>query len=170
MFLVLEVVAVALVSIAMALAVAHALEFPGKMRLDKQTYLAVQPIYYPGFTIGAGIGEGGGIGPTLILLLLTPSQRPSSFGWTLAAFVALLLMHASYWVFTHPLNKFWLKGQALAGFSGGFIRFDPMKRETPDVSRADDWERIRDRWEYSHIVRAVLAGISLVLLVIAVAV
>ena len=61
MFVTLEVLAVSLVSIAMALALAHALEFPVKMRLDKQTYLAVQPIYYPGFTIGGGVGEGGGI-------------------------------------------------------------------------------------------------------------
>jgi hypothetical protein len=29
--------------------------------LDKTTYLAVQPIYYPGFTIGAGFGKGGGM-------------------------------------------------------------------------------------------------------------
>ena len=34
----------------MALALAHALERPGKMRLSKE--LAIQPIYYPGFTFG----------------------------------------------------------------------------------------------------------------------
>jgi hypothetical protein len=31
--------------------VAHALELPGKRRLTREQYLAVQPIYYPGFTI-----------------------------------------------------------------------------------------------------------------------
>jgi hypothetical protein len=46
---------------------------------------------------------------------------------------------------------------------------DPMKRETPDGSREDDWKRIRQRWEYSHVLRAVLAGIGFVSLVIAVA-
>ena len=34
------------------MALTHALEFPGKMRLDKDIYLAAQTIYYPGFTIG----------------------------------------------------------------------------------------------------------------------
>jgi hypothetical protein len=29
---------------------AHALEWPGKLRLSREHYLAVQPIYYPGFT------------------------------------------------------------------------------------------------------------------------
>ena len=169
MYLVLQVVTVSLVSVAMALALAHALELPGKMRLDKQTYLAVQPIYYPGFTIGGGIGEGGGIGATLILLLLTPSQSPA-FPWTLIAFIALVAMHVAYWVLTHPLNKFWMRGQNLAGFSGGFLHFDPAKRQAPDASAEDDWKRIRNKWEYSHVVRAVLAGISLIFLVIAVAV
>jgi hypothetical protein len=34
----------------------------------------------------------------------------------------------------------------------------------------DDWKRLRRRWEYSHVTRAVLAAISLVFLVIAVAI
>jgi len=43
-----EVVTVFVVSIAMSLALAHALELPGKMRLNKETYITVQSIYYPG--------------------------------------------------------------------------------------------------------------------------
>jgi len=169
MFLVLQVLTVSLVSVALALALAHALELPGKMRLDKQTYLAIQPIYYPGFTIGGGIGEGGGMAATLILLLATPSESPS-FTWTMMALVALVTMHAAYWILTHPLNKFWMKEHDLAGFSGGFIRFDPVKRDGPAAPGEHDWKRIRDKWEYSHVVRAVLGGLSLILLVIAVAV
>jgi hypothetical protein len=76
MFLLLQVVSVFLVSVAMALALAHALELPGKMRLDKETYLAMQPIYYPGFTMGGGVGEGGGMITTLVLLLCTPVSEP----------------------------------------------------------------------------------------------
>jgi hypothetical protein len=41
--------------------------------LDRNTYLAVQQIYSPGFTIDGGVGEGGGMIGLLILLLLTPS-------------------------------------------------------------------------------------------------
>src|SRR5262245_15021630 len=100
MFLLLQVTTVSLVSVAMALALAHALELPGKRRLDKNAYLAAQPIYYPGFTIGGGIGEGGGMAATLALLLLTPSHS-HAFPWTVMAFVALVAMHLAYWIFTH---------------------------------------------------------------------
>lgn len=40
MFLTLQILAVVLVSVAMALALAHALELPGKLRLSKEAYLA----------------------------------------------------------------------------------------------------------------------------------
>lgn len=43
----LQIATILLVAIAMALSLAHALEFPGKLRLSKENYLAVQPIYYP---------------------------------------------------------------------------------------------------------------------------
>ncbi|MFM9469917.1 hypothetical protein ACKI1K_45495, partial [Streptomyces scabiei] len=56
----LSVIALLLVAIATGLSLAHALEFPGKLRLDEPTYRAVQTIYYPGFTIGGLVGELGG--------------------------------------------------------------------------------------------------------------
>lgn len=71
MFRILQILTVVLVAVAMALALAHALELPGKMRLSKETYYAMQPIYYPGFTIG-GISEPVGIILTIILLFLMP--------------------------------------------------------------------------------------------------
>jgi hypothetical protein len=74
----LQVVAVILVAVAMALTLAHALELPGKMRLSNETYLAVQPIYYPGFTIGGGIGEAGGMIALLTLLAFRPTQPRAS--------------------------------------------------------------------------------------------
>jgi hypothetical protein len=45
----LQVVTVISGSVAMALALAHALELPGKLRLTKEAYYAMQSIYYPGF-------------------------------------------------------------------------------------------------------------------------
>ena len=71
MFSILQILTVVLVSVAMALSLAHALELPGKMRLSKETYCVIQPIYYPGFTIG-GISEPVGIILTVILLFLMP--------------------------------------------------------------------------------------------------
>ena len=40
-----QILATVLVAFAMAPAIAHALEFPGKMRLSRDAYLTVQPIY-----------------------------------------------------------------------------------------------------------------------------
>jgi hypothetical protein len=60
MHIALEVLAVILAAVTMSLALAHALELTGKLRLSKEHYLAVQAIYYPGFTI-AGIAEVGSI-------------------------------------------------------------------------------------------------------------
>ena len=60
MYQLLQIVATTLVAVAMTTAVAHALEFPGKLRLSKEEYLAVQPIYYPGFTI-AGVRHEGSV-------------------------------------------------------------------------------------------------------------
>jgi hypothetical protein len=48
MFTTLQVVTLMLVALAMAPAVVHVLEFPGKMRLSKDAYFTVQRIYYPG--------------------------------------------------------------------------------------------------------------------------
>lgn len=69
MVLIIQVVAVFLVAIAMSMALAHVLEFPGNLRLDRQTSEAVQTIYYPGFTV-AGAAEPLAVVATLILLLL----------------------------------------------------------------------------------------------------
>jgi hypothetical protein len=83
------------------------------MRLDKDTYLAVQGIYYPGFTYG-GLREGLGMLATLVLLLLTPTAS-ARFWWILTALVALVAMHAVYWLVTHPVNKYWLRDTRLTG-------------------------------------------------------
>ncbi len=155
-----------LVAVPMALSLAHALELPGKLRLPKDAYLATQTIYYPGFTIG-GIGEGIGLIATLVLVILTPTGG-TAFWLTLGAFVALLAMHAVYWIVTHPVNNFWLKDFELKGAGAGFFFFDPLKRDA--TSRGADWTTLRDRWEYSHVVRAGLGLLGLALLVTAVAV
>lgn len=167
MLLTLQVVTVFLVAVAMSLALAHALEMPGKMRLDKETYIAVQSIYYPGFTYG-GLGEGLGIVATTVLLLMTPTNRPE-FWWTLVALVALVAMHAVYWLITHPVNKFWLKDTHLTGLGGEFFSLDPMKRGAASTDDAESWKKLRDRWEYSHVLRAALSAVALVALITGVA-
>jgi len=161
MFQALQILTILLVTVAVTCSLAHALELPGKLRLSKETYLATQPIYYPGFTIAGGIGEAGGILSTFLLTVLTPLSR-LSFWLTLGAFVALLCMHAVYWISTHPVNNFWLQEYELEGAGKGFFSFDPLKRSFE--SRPQDWTVLRDRWEYSHVLRAGFALLALILL------
>ena len=47
MLISLRVFTVLLVAVTMGLALAHALELPGKLRLDERTYLSVQAIFIP---------------------------------------------------------------------------------------------------------------------------
>lgn len=130
-------------------ALAHALELPGKLRLTKDAYFAVQPIYYPGFTI-AGISEPVAIISTIILVALT-AWGSADFWLTLVALLGLIGMHAVYWLFTHPVNNFWLQGEKLSGLGSGFFSLgSASKRGRQCETRPVDWTDLRDRWEYSH--------------------
>ena len=159
MFTLLQIATALLVAIAMALALAHALELPGKMRLNQATYYATQAIYYPGFTMG-GISEPVSIILTAILLWLTPAGS-AEFWLTLLALIGLIGMQAVYWLFTHPVNQFWVEGESLDRFSSGFFTFGTGSSRETDTP---DWTELRDRWEYSHVARAVLGLLSLIAL------
>lgn len=161
-----EVLTVVLVASTMGLALAHALEWPGKLRLDREQYLAVQPIYYPGFTIGGGVAEAGGMLATLALLLMTPGGS-GQFWLTAGALAALIVMHLIFWVVTQPVNKAWLRETTLAAPARRF--FGTGGADPADRSPAADWTILRDRWERSHAVRAAAAMLGLVLLVTAIA-
>lgn len=155
----LQVVCVVLASVAMALSLAHALELPGKMRLDERTYRAVQRIYYPGFTVGGGIGEFGGLIATLVLLVITPRASPD-FALTLAALACLLGMQAVYWTVTHPVNREWVAGERLG--RGGAEFFAAGAGNAPA-----GWTTLRSRWEGSHVARAVLGFAAFLSLLLA---
>lgn len=163
MSIALSVFTVILVAITMALSLAHALEWPGKMRLNREQYLTVQPIYYPGFTIG-GFAEGIGIIATAALLAITPYGTPQ-FWLVVGALVALVVMHLIYWLMTHPVNKFWLQDETLTASATRFFGTGKDGGASP----ARDWTELRDQWEHSHLLRAVAAMLSLILLVTAVA-
>ena len=155
MFRSMQVATLLCVAIAMALSLAHALELPGKMRLGREAYLTVQPIYYPGFTFGGFIGEACGM--LLLIALAAAAYGTSAFGWVSAALILFLAGHGIYWVFTHPANRFWLKDADLSGLGAGFFSlFAP----DPD----SDWTKLRNIWEYSHVARAGCFMLSLILL------
>jgi hypothetical protein len=152
-----QVLTILFVAVAMALALAHALELPGKMRLSKDTYYAIQAIYYPGFTIG-GFAEPVGLILTIILLFLTPLGT-ADFWLTLAALLGLIGMQVTYWLFTHPVNKFWLEGQKLSGLGSGFFSFGANRSRPQNETRSADWTDLRDQWEYSHVAFASLTAL-----------
>ncbi|KRW96836.1 hypothetical protein [Paracoccus sp. MKU1] len=154
----LSVLAVLLVAVTMGLALAHALEFPGKLRLDEQTYRAVQAIYYPGFTIGGLIGELGALLLLPVLLFLQPIGG-DRFWWTAAALACLAAGHAVYWLVTHPVNAVWLQDTDISGPGAAFFSIY--------AGREADWQHLRNLWEYSHIARAVLGMVALTAMVIA---
>ena len=167
-FLIGATLTVLLVAVAFGLALAHALELPGKMRVGRDTYLAVQTIYYPGFAIGGGVGEAGGILATFLFLFFTP-YGSAQFFLTLAALAGLIAMQAVFWLITQPVNRFWLQGQKLGRMGSEFFSTGVKRSRGSSETQPVDWLYLRDRWELSHVARAVLATFSLISIVAAVA-
>ena len=146
----LQVLCVVLVAVGMGLSLAHALEFPGKLRLPKDEYMIVQSIYYPGFTIGGMFGEVGAILATAVLAIVTPFGS-TEFLLVLAGLVALVIGHIVYWVVIQPINKVWLKTRKLGPAGAAFFAAGRK------ALQGKTWAQLRKRWEYAHISRAVLA-------------
>ena len=161
----LEILALVLTAVTLTFPLAHAAELPGKLRLNKETYMAVQPIYYPGFTLGA-FSEPAAI-VALVLLLVALPRGGAAFRWTLGALASLALMHLVYWVVVHPVNRFFPKDQNLAGLSASFFSFG-QRRDGSGSREPTDWTKIRDRWEYGHVIRAGLALLGFICVAIAV--
>ncbi len=147
----LHLLAIILVALAAALSVAHALEMPGKLRLDKETYLKVQHIYYPGFTFG-GIAEPLGAAATALLLYFLPAGS-TAFWLVLIALAAMFAVMGVFWLVTQPVNKAWTKGLKMGAAGSSFF-------STGGEEIAGDWTVLRDRWEWSHVARAFFATLS----------
>ncbi|QYU70055.1 hypothetical protein J4558_08040 [Leptolyngbya sp. 15MV] len=153
-----QVLGLLMVAATAGLSLAHALEFPGKLRLNEDQYRTVQTIYYPGFTIGGLIAEAGSLLVVPVLLVLTP---PSSEGFRWVGLGALLLAigHAIYWAVTHPVNAVWLKGSDLTGMSARFF--------AARAGQEQDWRLLRNVWEWSHVARTVVFALALLCLALA---
>ena len=156
----LQVAALALVAVALTATLAHALELPGKLRLGRKDYLTVQGIYYPGFT-RAGLAEPAAILALLLLLLMTPMGP--GFWLTLGALLAMVAVHAVFWLVTQPVNRVWVAELDLGRADVAFFSTGRHATET-------DWTALRDRWERSHVVRAIASSIGFLLLATATAI
>jgi len=72
MLQILQLLTVMIVAAVLALGLAHARELPGKQRFPNERYLALQRIYYPGFTYVVST-EPVSLLMILLLLLVTPA-------------------------------------------------------------------------------------------------
>lgn len=147
----LQTTALVVFALALGFALAHAAELPGKLRLDRRTYLAVQPMYHPGFTVG-GFSEPLSIFVLAWLWWRWPEADAARIGIS-AALAGAVAMQAVYWLAIHPINRFWLKDQTLPRASARF--FGSAEAAADDADR--DWKRLRNRWEYAHLARAAIA-------------
>jgi hypothetical protein len=138
----------------MALALAHALELPGKMRLDRDHYLAVQTIYYPGFAL-AGAAEPLAILSLAALLAFEPVDT-STFRLAAGALAAMATTQLLFWTVVQPVNRYWLQATRLTGSAERFFHAGAG-------AEMSDWTRMRDRWERGHLARAATSGIAFLL-------
>jgi hypothetical protein len=68
------------------------------------------------------------------------------------------------------VNDFWLKNQDLSAMGGRFFKFGSLPRKRRGGPGGEErWLRFRDRWEFSHVLRAVCSAVSLIALITAVA-
>lgn len=139
-FRILRFLAVLLTAIVLGAGLAHLFEFPNKMDLSRDDYLIVQQIYRGWALLGIAL-----IGALIVTLVLAIAVRkkPTIFALTVTALLCLAASLAIFFTFTYPAN------QQTANWT-----FLPA-----------DWEELRDRWEYSHAVNAVLYLVALSALV-----
>lgn len=74
-----------------------------------------------------------------------------------------------FWFITQPTNRFWLKNEELTKAGARFFALDHGMQTAKANISTEDWKRLRDRWEYSHLLRAVFSGTALIVIVVAVA-
>ena len=58
------------------------------------------------------------------------------------------------------MNNFWPQGEQLSGLGSDFFSLaSASRRGRQSDTQPVDWTDLRDRWEYSHVVRAGLAAL-----------
>jgi len=153
---ILQIAATVTVGIVMGLSLAHALELPGKRRLNREQYLATQTIYYPGFTIG-GMAEPLSIVLLTMLVFLTRAS-PLPFFLEIGSLLGIVAIQLLFWTRTQPVNRYWLQQTRTSQTARTFFGLAQSAEAQPD------WTVLRDRWESSHLWRAVLAMAAFILL------
>ncbi len=121
----------------------HLLELRGKISMSQQNYFVVQGIYSGWAWLG--IFE---IGAILLTFIWTIAERKNNkiFSLLLFALIIFVVSLTLFFMFTFPSNT------ATANWT--------------EVT--SNWKILRERWEYSHAVRAILNLVGFCLLILAV--
>lgn len=125
----LRILALALTALILTPSAAHLFELPGKIGLDRDAYLTVQGIYAGWALFGAPI-----IAVNFALAVALRRREPAAAAWALTAAVLIALSLAIFFGWTFPAN------QATANWT----------------RMPEDWQALRQNWEYSHAVNAVV--------------
>lgn len=133
---VVQFLAVLLTALAFVPAGAHLFELPNKIDLARDAYLTVQGIY-------AGWAWFGTIDLAALVLIAILAiklrrQRPA-FSFAVVAALCFVVFFAIFFTWTFPAN------QATANWT----------------TMPDNWSGLRQEWEYSHAVNAVVMFIAL---------
>jgi hypothetical protein len=134
---VLRILAVLFTALALVPAGAHVLELPNKMTLSRDEYLIAQRLYRGWQLVGVVV-----IAALLATFALAAAvrSRPEAFQPAVVACACVAGTQLVFWVFTFPVN-----------------------RRTANWTMAPpEWQPLRNRWEYSHAVSAMLNLTALV--------
>ncbi len=128
--------AIVLTALALAPGLAHVLELPNKIVLDRQDYLVVQGLYR-GWSL-LYIVLLGALTANAVVFLLS-RRRGAAAGWALVATLLLVASLAIFFVWTYPVNQ----------ITANWTVAPP------------DWQALRARWEYSHAANALVTFLAL---------
>jgi hypothetical protein len=131
-----------LVALIFGLAFAHAMELPGKLRLDGPTWLTVQQNLYIGFGPLAAVVEPLGVAVTWLLAWRLWRRR--GFAIAVAAALCVSVGLVEWALIVAPMNT----------------RLNAWTTATLPA----DWTACRDQWEFGHILHAILFGAAFCLL------
>lgn len=140
---ILRLIAVLFNALALAPALAHALELPNKITLSREDYVTVQQIYRGWDRLAFVV-----LGALLSNLVLAGLVRtkPKPFVLTVMAFLCLVGTQVVFWTYTYPANRKTHNWTVLP----------------------DNWQALRKQWEYAHATSAGLNLIALITLTLSV--
>ena len=135
-------VALLATALAMAAAMAHALELPNKMALARDEYFIVQDIYRGwnrlAYLLAIELAA-------MVAVAVRARRTPRVLFPTITAIGCLVAAQAIFWIWTYPANT------ATANWT----------------TIPDDWEALRTQWEYSHLAGAGFQVLALCALIVA---